>query len=58
MAPELGWSQKDAQHEVDLYRQRVEAIAAAEKTSTDSEAVAHLENVESVAPRQKLNNAS
>ncbi|WP_346843811.1 glycerol-3-phosphate dehydrogenase/oxidase [uncultured Rothia sp.] len=58
MAPELGWSQKDAQHEVELYRQRVEAIAAAEKTTTDSEAVAHLENVESVAPRQKLNNAS
>lgn len=51
MTPELGWSEEKTQEELDLYRQRVEAIAAAEKTTEDSAAAHCMDDMEQVAPR-------
>ncbi|MDO4916338.1 MAG: glycerol-3-phosphate dehydrogenase/oxidase [Rothia sp. (in: high G+C Gram-positive bacteria)] len=54
MTPELGWSEEKAQQELEIYRQRVEAIAAAEKTETDADAVSYVTGAEHPAPRVKL----
>ncbi|WP_370592469.1 FAD-dependent oxidoreductase [Rothia sp. ZJ1223] len=48
MSEELGWDAATEQHELDTYRARVEAIAAAETETTDRAATAHLSNAETV----------
>ena len=54
MAGHLGWSEQTAQREIDLYRQRVEAIAAAATTDTDAQAAAIVDAVEQVSARVPL----
>ncbi len=54
MAPDLGWSEADAARELELYGQRVEAIAQAQTRQTDSEATGLLAASGHVAPRVEL----
>lgn len=51
MSEELGWDAATEQHELDTYKARVEAIAAAENETTDSAATGHLSNAQTVVSR-------
>ncbi len=48
MSDELGWDAATEQHELDTYKARVDAIAAAENETTDAAATGHLSNAQSV----------
>ncbi|MFW0107938.1 FAD-dependent oxidoreductase [Rothia sp. P7181] len=54
MAPELGWSEAEAEKELELYRKRVEAIAQAEEKTSDAQAAQCITSIEHVCPRVPL----
>ncbi len=54
MASELDWSEQTVKRELELYRQRVEAIAAAQTTREEEQANTLMGQVEQVSPRHKL----
>ncbi|MFW0179456.1 FAD-dependent oxidoreductase [Rothia sp. P7208] len=54
MAPELGWSEAEAEKELELYRKRVEAIAQAEEKTSDVQAAQCITSIEHVCPRVPL----